>query len=77
MLQHAADQTSIQRLEYNKRMLTEAAKEAAFNFINVNEVEALPNNLEKFIECVQISEALNAKEIKSEDLPDIRDKQYF
>ena len=78
MLQHAADQTSIQRLEYNRNRLMEAAKEAAFQFHQrVNEVEALPNNLEKFIECVQISEALNAKEIKSEDLPDIKDKQYF
>lgn len=78
MLQHAADQTTIQRLEYNKRRLTEAAKEAAFQFHQrVNEVEILPNNLEKFIECVKISEALNAKKIKSEDLPDIKDKQYF
>lgn len=78
ILDETRKQTQLMELENSRKLLERASQQAVFEFkVQVEEIETLDSNLEKYFTSNACISSVNEQGINYENLPSISDKEYF
>jgi len=78
ILDETRRQTQLLELDNSRKLLERASQQAVFEFkVQVEEIETLDSNLEKYFTANACISSVNEQGINYENLPSISDKEYF
>ena len=78
ILDETRKQTQLLELDNSSKLLERASQQAVFEFkLQVEEIETLGSNLEKYFTSNALISSVNEQGINYENLPSISDKEYF